>query len=64
MQLVRDVNRRRSGSLKIGVYPETKHPAHFAGLGLPQEAAVLQTLQAFGYAGEGVAGLHPKFRPA
>ena len=63
MQLVRDVNRRRSGGLKIGVYPETKHPAHFAGLDLPQEAAVLQTLQAFGYAGEGSPVFIQSFDP-
>jgi len=63
MQLVRDVNRRRSGGLKIGVYPETKHPAHFAGLGLPQEAAVLHTLQAFGYAGEGAPVFIQSFDP-
>jgi glycerophosphoryl diester phosphodiesterase len=31
------------------VYPETKHPAHFQSLGLPQEAAVLETLGRFGY---------------
>jgi len=63
MQLVRDVNRRRKGGAEIGVYPETKHPAHFAGLGLPQEAAVLKTLQAFGYAGEGSPVFIQSFDP-
>src|SRR5208283_932628 len=63
MQLVRDVNRSRSGGLKVGVYPETKHPAHFAGLGLPQEGAVLKTLQAFGYAGEGAPVFIQSFDP-
>jgi len=63
MQLVRDVNRRRNGRLGFGVYPETKHPAHFAGLGLPQEAAVLQTLQAFGHAGEGSPVFIQSFDP-
>jgi glycerophosphoryl diester phosphodiesterase len=41
MQLAADANRRR-GAAKIGVYPETKHPAHFAAIGLPQERAVLK----------------------
>src|SRR5580698_7898907 len=49
MQLAVDTNRRRPGRPKIGVYPETKHPAHFQALGLPQEAAVLETLKRFGY---------------
>jgi glycerophosphoryl diester phosphodiesterase len=40
------------GGHGIGVYPETKHPAHFAGIGLPQEAAVLEALDRFGLAGE------------
>ena len=37
----------------VGVYPETKHPAHFAGLGLPLELPVLDTLRRFDYASEG-----------
>jgi glycerophosphoryl diester phosphodiesterase len=49
MQLALDTNRRRPGQPKIGVYPETKHPAHFRSLGLPQEAAVLETLARYGY---------------
>jgi glycerophosphoryl diester phosphodiesterase len=49
MQLAVETNRRRTDHPKIGVYPETKHPAHFQSLGLPQEAAVLETLGRFGY---------------
>ena len=49
MQLVSDANRRRGGNIGIGVYPETKHPAHFASIGLAQEGAVLQSLRRFGY---------------
>ncbi len=49
MQLAAATNRRRSGGVKIGVYPETKHPAHFAAIGLPQEQAVLDTLRLHGY---------------
>ena len=37
----------------VGVYPETKHPAHFAGIGLPLELPVLDTLRRFDYAAEG-----------
>jgi glycerophosphoryl diester phosphodiesterase len=49
MQLACDANLRRGGRVKIGVYPETKHPAHFAAIGLAQEAAVLETLARFEY---------------
>ncbi len=31
---------------EIGVYPETKHPTYFAGLGLPLEPALVRTLRA------------------
>jgi glycerophosphoryl diester phosphodiesterase len=49
MRLACDANLRRGGKIRIGVYPETKHPAHFAALGLAQEAAVLETLARFDY---------------
>ncbi|QFZ21204.1 glycerophosphodiester phosphodiesterase family protein [Saccharothrix syringae] len=32
----------------IGLYPETKHPSYFAGLGLPLEPALVRTLNANG----------------
>jgi glycerophosphoryl diester phosphodiesterase len=32
----------------VGVYPETKHPSHFAGLGLALEAPLLAALEARG----------------
>jgi glycerophosphoryl diester phosphodiesterase len=51
MQLAREAS--ATHGRRIGVYPETKHPAHFAAIGLPQEAAVLETLARFGYAGSG-----------
>jgi glycerophosphoryl diester phosphodiesterase len=63
MQLVRDENRRRGGAPRIGVYPETKHPAHFARIGLPQEAAVLDTLQRFDYAAAGSPVFIQSFDP-
>jgi glycerophosphoryl diester phosphodiesterase len=49
MNLVAEANRDRP-ERRVGVYPETKHPAHFAGIGLPLESAVLDILRAHGYA--------------
>jgi glycerophosphoryl diester phosphodiesterase len=39
-----NVTRRAAGFAPIGVYPETKHPSHFRGLGLPLEPELLATL--------------------
>ena len=36
----------------VGVYPETKHPSHFAAIGLPLEAAILKVLADNGWAEE------------
>ena len=36
----------------IGVYPETKHPSYFAGIGLPLEHRLVDQLAAAGYTGE------------
>ncbi|PRY45232.1 glycerophosphoryl diester phosphodiesterase [Umezawaea tangerina] len=49
-QEVIDLSRRLSRQLgrTIGVYPETKHPAYFASLGLPIEPALVRTLNANG----------------
>jgi glycerophosphoryl diester phosphodiesterase len=62
MQLAADTNRRRGGT-KIGVYPETKHPAHFAALGLAQEQPVLDTLRHHGYDAEGSPVFIQSFDP-
>jgi glycerophosphoryl diester phosphodiesterase len=35
----------------IGVYPETKHPTYFAGIGLPMEQKLVSTLERYGYRG-------------
>ena len=35
----------------IGVYPETKHPSYFAGLGLAMEERLVATLERYGYHG-------------
>jgi glycerophosphoryl diester phosphodiesterase len=63
MQLAADANRQRGGSPRIGVYPETKHPAHFATVGLPMERAVLETLQRHDYAAEGSPVFIQSFDP-
>ncbi len=38
---------------RIGVYPETKHPSHFARCGLALEAPLLEALRGAGYEGHG-----------
>ena len=42
-----------SANRRIGVYPETKHPAHFAAIGLPLELSLLDTLRRYDYAKHG-----------
>ncbi|MDI1295732.1 MAG: glycerophosphodiester phosphodiesterase family protein, partial [bacterium] len=37
---------------RIGLYPETKHPSYFAGIGLPHQAPLLALLDKYGYATE------------
>jgi glycerophosphoryl diester phosphodiesterase len=64
MQLVAAANRERSGAVPIGVYPETKHPAHFTALGLSLEVPVLETLQRYGYARAGSPVFIQSFDPA
>jgi glycerophosphoryl diester phosphodiesterase len=53
MQLVMSANRHPGRNRPIGVYPETKHPAHFAAIGLPQELSLLDTLRRYQYARPG-----------
>ncbi len=62
MQLVISAN-RRSADRPIGVYPETKHPAHFARIGLPLESAVLNTLRRYDYAKQGAPVFIQSFDP-
>ena len=47
--LLAEVNRDRA--VPVGVYPETKHPAYFAAIGLPHEGPLLALLDAHGYRG-------------
>ncbi len=63
LQLVTETNRQRSSGPRIGVYPETKHPAHFAAIGLPQEQAVLAALDRFDYGREGSPVFIQSFDP-
>jgi len=41
--------RERRDARTIGVYPETKHPTHFAAIALPLEDSLLATLARHGY---------------
>jgi glycerophosphoryl diester phosphodiesterase len=63
MHLAADANRRRGGAPKIGVYPETKHPAHFARIGLALEQPVLDALQRHDYAADGSPVFIQSFDP-
>lgn len=63
MELATSTNRNRPGVAPIGVYPETKHPAHFAAIGLAQELAVLDTLSRHGYAEPGSPVFIQSFDP-
>jgi len=45
------VSASRTAGRRIGVYPETKHPTYFEGLGLPQGPAVVRALAAHGFLG-------------
>jgi len=63
MQLAIEANRQRGDGRMIGVYPETKHPAHFAAIGLPLERAVLDTLRRYAYDTEGSPVFIQSFDP-
>jgi glycerophosphoryl diester phosphodiesterase len=45
------------GPTRIGVYPETKHPTYFQGLGLPMEELLVNTLHRHGYQGRDGMGI-------
>jgi glycerophosphoryl diester phosphodiesterase len=54
---VEEMRRVRAGQLglapppPVGVYPETKHPSYFAGLGLAMEERLVAALERYGYRG-------------
>jgi glycerophosphoryl diester phosphodiesterase len=47
LDLARDLGRELGRP--VGVYPETKHPTYFRGIGLPIEARLLASLRAHGW---------------
>lgn len=54
LQLVGQANERRratqgKAARPIGVYPETKHPSYFQGIGLPLEEPLVRLLHRHGY---------------
>jgi glycerophosphoryl diester phosphodiesterase len=53
----------RLAAPRIGVYPETKHPAHFAAIGLPLELTLLDTLRRYDYASPGSPVFIQSFDP-
>src|SRR5258705_1084071 len=63
MQLAADCNRGRGGGAEVRVFPETKHPAHFTGIGLPLEQAVLDALRRHDYAADGSPVFIQSFDP-
>jgi len=63
MELATTANRARAGLTPIGVYPETKHPAHFAKIGLAQELPVVDTLERHGYGKPGSPVFIQSFDP-
>jgi len=63
MQLVLSAGSRAGQNRPIGVYPETKHPAHFARIGLPLELSLLDTLRRYSYAQSGSPVFIQSFDP-
>lgn len=60
LALVKAVNDERSRAVQgkggprsrpVGIYPETKHPSYFAGIGLAMEERLVKTLHRHGYRG-------------
>lgn len=48
----------------VGIYPETKHPTYFDGIGLPLEEPLVRTLDANGYRGRNAAVFIQSFETA
>lgn len=42
---------RGGGDVRVGVYPETKHPSYFRSIGLAMEAPLVEALHRYGFAG-------------
>lgn len=53
LSMVRALERMRGPAApRIGVYPETKHPTYFRGIGLQLEGPLLRSLKKWGYRGK------------
>jgi glycerophosphoryl diester phosphodiesterase len=63
MELATSANASRGQRGRIGVYPETKHPAHFTSIGLPLERAVLEVLDRHDYGHSGSPVFIQSFDP-
>jgi glycerophosphoryl diester phosphodiesterase len=50
LELLKATNARRPAGRRIGIYPETKHPSYFDGLGLSLEEPLVKALHAAGLA--------------
>ena len=48
---------------QVGIYPETKHPAYFASIGLPLEEPLVALLEKYGYRGRQAAAFIQSFEP-
>ena len=57
LALVQGLNaeRTRRRLKPLGVYPETKHPSYFAGIGLAMEERLVKLLRRYGYRGKRAA---------
>ena len=53
LALLAQVNAGRTQ--RVGVYPETKHPSYFSGIGLSHDAPLLALLDQYGYRGKDAA---------
>ncbi|MDE2304443.1 MAG: glycerophosphodiester phosphodiesterase [Gammaproteobacteria bacterium] len=64
LELAAETNRSRPASRRVGVYPETKHPAHFRELRLALEQPLLDALARFGFDAPGSPVFIQSFDPA
>jgi glycerophosphoryl diester phosphodiesterase len=48
---------------RVGIYPEAKHPAYFASIGLPLEESLVALLEKFGYRGRQANAFIQSFDP-
>jgi glycerophosphoryl diester phosphodiesterase len=66
LQEVIELARRGSAAAgrAVGIYPETKHPAHFRSIGLPLEEPLVAALHANGYEGPDAPAFIQSFEAA